>query len=739
LPFAQQALLLEVKSIIINVLSDSMKTMKKLLLLPAIFLLVTCTDQASREVTEWSYPETRKVDHIDNYHGTDVPDPYRWLEDDTSEETAQWVESQNKVTFGYLNNIDFRDKLKTRLEQLYDYERLSAPFHEGEYDYYYRNEGLQNHSVLYRIKADSTSEAEVYLDPNTFSEDATTALRGVYFSKDGSMTAHMITEGGSDWRKLIVMDAETIQVLEDTLINVKFSGASWFGNEGFYYSSYDNPEDGSQLSGKTQHHKLYYHKLGTAQSKDKLVFGGQKQPNRYIGGFITEDQNYLIISASQNTSGNQLYVKDLTDPNKDLIQLQDDYMARCQYRENVGSTFYLYTNIDAPNYRLINVELNNPTKDKWIDVIPESENVRRIGTGGGKIFASYLVDAKTEIKQFNLEGNFERDIVLPGIGSANGFSAKNEDIHLYYSFTSFTYPTTIFRYEINSGESTLYKRPEVDFKPDDYEIQQIFYPSKDGTKVPMFIVHKKGLELNGKNPTYLYAYGGFNVSLRPSFSTSRIAWLENGGVYAQPNLRGGGEYGENWHLAGTKMNKQNVFDDFIAAGEYLIKQGYTSSEFLAIAGGSNGGLLVGATMTQRPDLAKVALPAVGVMDMLRYHTFTAGAGWAADYGTVDDSQEMFEYLRTYSPYHALKQGVNYPATLVTTADHDDRVVPAHSFKFAARLQEYHSGYNPVLIRIQTRAGHGSVSMKQSIELTADRYAFVWENMGIIPEFAKENM
>lgn len=714
--------------------------MKKLsfLLVSSLLLLFSCQTINEQTKVNLDYPETTKTDHADAYHGVEVPDPYQWLEDDRSEETGQWVKAQNELTFGYLENIPFRTALQDRIEQLMDYEKISAPFKEGNYEYYYKNDGLQDHSVLYRTPIDqSNAEPEVFLDPNTFSEDGTIALRGVFFTKDGSLAAYMITEGGSDWRKIMIMDVESKKILEDPLIDVKFSGLSWKGKEGFFYSSYDNPKESSELSAKTQYHKLYYHRLGTSQDQDELVFGGEKQPNRYIFGNVTEDEKYLVVSAAQNTSGNQLYVKDLAKPSAKFIQLQDDYMARCSFTDNVGSIFYLLTNIEAPNYRLVSVDLSKPRQVNWKDVVPESENVLRAGTGGGKIFANYLVDAKTAIKQYSMDGQLEREVELPGIGSAFGFGGKKEDTDFYYTFTSFTYPSTIYKYDIASGKSTLYRQSEVEFKPENYETKQVFYTSKDGTKVPMFIVHKKGLELNGKNPTFLYAYGGFNISLTPSFSASRIVWLENGGVYAQPNLRGGGEYGEKWHQAGTKMNKQNVFDDFIAAGEYLIKEGYTSNDYLAISGGSNGGLLVGATMTQRPDLAKVALPAVGVMDMLKYHTFTSGAGWAADYGTAEDSPEMFEYLKNYSPYHALKPGINYPATLVTTADHDDRVVPAHSFKFAARLQEYHEGNNPVLIRIETKAGHGSVSTTQQIELAADRYAFVWHNMGITPEFAQE--
>ncbi len=696
--------------------------------------LVSCkTDDRPPQL---QYPITAKVDTVDQYHGVSVPDPYRWLEDDRSEETAEWVKAQNEVTFGFLDNISFRDALKDRIEQVRDYERVSSPFKEGKYEYFYKNDGLQDHSVVYRTTiGDEDSDPEVFLDPNTFSDDGTVALRGLSFTNDGSLAAYMITEGGSDWRKVIVIDAESGEMIEDTIRDVKFSGISWYGNEGFYYSSYDKPTGKSELSAKTQHHKLYYHRLGQPQSSDQLIFGDEEQPNRYIFGGVTEDQRYLYVSAAQTTSGNTLYIKDLQDPSAAFVMIDDNYETRTSLVDNVGSKILLLTNRDAPNYRLVSFDMRRPNA-AWQDVIPESENVLRAGTGGGKIFANYIVDAKTQIKQFDVDGNFEHEIALPDIGSAGGFSAKRDDKDLYYSFTSFIYPSTIFKYDIASGESTLYRKSGIDFDPNEYETKQVFYRSKDGTRVPMFITHKKGMKMNGKNPTYLYAYGGFNISLTPSFNASRVVWLENDGIYAQPNLRGGGEYGEEWHLAGTQMNKQNVFDDFIAAAEYLFAEGYTDSDHLAIAGGSNGGLLVGATMTQRPDLAKVALPAVGVMDMLRYHTFTAGAGWAADYGTADDSPEMFEYLRKYSPVHALKAGTAYPATLVTTADHDDRVVPAHSFKFAATLQETHNGPNPVLIRIQTKAGHGSVSTTQQIELAADIYAFVWENMGITPNLSK---
>lgn len=684
-----------------------------------------------------NYPVTKKVDSVDVYFGKNVEDPYRWLENDTSTATGEWVKAQNEVTFAYLDNIKYKKRIQERLEEIINYERLSAPFKEGDFYYFYKNDGLQNHSVLYRKKGlDGTPE--VYLDPNTFSKDATTGLAGISFSKDGSLSAHMISEGGSDWRKGIIMKTADKTIIEDSLINIKFSGIAWKGNDGFYYSSYDKPK-GSELTAKTQYHKLFYHKLGTSQKDDKLIFGGEQTPRRYIGAYLTEDERFLVVTASTSTTGNELYIQDLSKPDGKLQPIVDNFDGEHYVLANEGTRLFIHTNLNAPNNKIVVTDFAKPTPDTWKELIAETENVMNAGSAGGKIFTNYMVDVKTEVKQYDFTGKLERTIELPGIGSANGFNGKQDEKELFYSFTSFTYPTTIFRYDIASGKSTLYQQPKVDFNPEDFETKQVFYTSKDGTKVPMFIVHKKGIELNGKNPTWLYAYGGFSVSLTPSFSTSRIVWLENGGIYAQPNLRGGGEYGEKWHLAGTKMNKQNVFDDFIAAGEYLIKENYTSSQYLAIAGGSNGGLLVGATMTQRPDLAKVAFPAVGVLDMLRYHKFTAGAGWAYDYGTAEDSPEMFEYLKKYSPLHALKPGTSYPATMVTTADHDDRVVPAHSFKFAATLQEYHKGDNPVLIRIDTKSGHGSSNLKKSLETTADQYAFAWYNMGVVPPVAKDDM
>ena len=701
------------------------KYFKNIFMIYLVMISISCDSAVE-------YPVTNKITHSDFYHGVEISDPYRWLEDDMSDETVKWVKAQNKVTSKFLAKIGFRKKLERRIKKLNDYEKVGAPFKEGDYEYFYKNTGLQNHSVVYRTRIGSSQKPEVFIDPNTFSKDGTVALRGLSFTKDGSLLAYMITEGGSDWRKIIIMNTDTKEIIGDTLKNVKFSGLSWKNNDGFYYSSYDNPseENKSELSAKTQYHKLYYHKLNTSQSKDRLVYGGDREPNRYVSGGVTQDQRYLIIYAGQNTSGSQLYIKDLEVANSKPVKIQGDYFARASVLYNKKRTFYLYTNIDAPNGRIVSVNLSKPSA--WKDVVSETENVMFASAGGGDLFVRYLVDAKSQIMQYGLNGKLIREISLPAIGSAYGFNAKEDDKNLYYSFSSYTYPSTIFNYNIKTGESELYRQPEIDFTPSDYNTEQVFYKSKDGTIVPMFITFKKGVERNGANATILYGYGGFNISQTPGFNPTNIAWLENGGIYAVANIRGGGEYGKKWHKAGTQMNKQNVFDDFIAAAEYLISEKYTSNDYLAIRGGSNGGLLVGAVMIQRPELFKVAIPAVGVLDMLRYHEFTAGAGWSDDYGTADDSPAMFEYLLKYSPVHALKPDTEYPATLVTTADHDDRVVPAHSFKFAARLQEFHNGESPVLIRIQTRGGHGSVSMDQRMELYADVFSFIWYNMGVKP-------
>ncbi len=697
--------------------------------------------QSEKETIQLKYPTTKKADSLTDYFGTKLQDPYRWLEDDRSEETENWVNAQNKVTFDYLKQIPYRDALNKRLTQLWNYEKLGAPFTEGGYVYFFKNDGLQNQYVVYRKKGEN-EEAEIFLDPNKFSEDGTTSLSSLNFSKDGKKAAYSISEGGSDWRKILVLDTETKEIIEDTLIDVKFSGVSWKADEGFFYSSYEKPE-GSELSAKTDQHRLFYHKLGTKQSEDKLIFGGiATQKHRYVGGSVTEDNHYLFISARNSTSGGKLFLMDLTKENPELVTILDHENTDSYVIENDGSKLYIVTNMDAPNRKIVTVDASNPTPENWKDFIPETKNVLSPSTGGGYIFANYMVDAISKVKQYDYDGNLVRDVDLPGVGTVGGFSAKKEEKTLYYSFTNYVSPGTIYKYDIESGTSELHNKPDIDFNSEEYQSQQIFFTSKDGTKIPMIITHKKGLELNGKNPTILYGYGGFNISLTPSFSIANAVWMEEGGIYAVPNLRGGGEYGKDWHDAGIKMKKQNVFDDFIAAAEYLIKENYTSSDYLAIRGGSNGGLLVGATMTQRPGLMKVALPAVGVMDMLRYHTFTAGAGWAYDYGTAEDSKEMFEYLYAYSPVHNIKKGVKYPATLVTTGDHDDRVVPAHSFKFAAGLQEKQAGTNPVLIRIETKAGHGAGKpTSMIIDEYADIFSFTLYNMGfkVLPKKIDEDI
>ena len=708
--------------------------MKKLML-PIItaLVLVGCNNSnvSKNQSNTVTYPKTKKVDTVTNYFGTQVKDPYRWLEDDMSEETARWVEDQNKTTFGYLENIPFREELKQRLTTLWNYEKVGAPFKEGDYSYFYKNDGLQNQYVIYRYKTgQDPNKTEVFLDPNTFTEDGTISLGGLSFSENGSLAAYSISEGGSDWRKVLVMNAQTKKIIEDTIVDVKFSGISWLKNEGFYYSSYDKPK-GSELSAKTDQHKLYYHKLGTSQKEDELIFGGTpEQKHRYVGGRTTQDNKYLIVSASVSTSGNKLFIKDLGDPKSPFVTVQKDTDSDTSVIDNVGSKLYLVTNRNAPNKKVVTVDASSPGPENWKDLIEETKNVLRASTGGGYVFANYMENAVSVIKQYTYDGTLVREVALPGVGSAGGFGAKKQDTSLYYSFTNYLTPGSIYSYEISSGTSKLYKKPSIDFNSDEYQSRQVFYTSKDGTQVPMIITHKKGIVLDGTNPTILYGYGGFNISLTPSFSITNAVWMEQGGVYAVANLRGGGEYGKKWHDAGTKLQKQNVFDDFIAAAEYLIGKKYTSSDFLAIRGGSNGGLLVGATMTQRPDLIKVALPAVGVLDMLRYHTFTAGAGWAYDYGTAQQSKEMFEYLKAYSPVHNVTPGTKYPATMVTTGDHDDRVVPAHSFKFAAELQEKQGGTAPVLIRIETDAGHGAgTPVSKTIEQYADIYGFTLYNMG----------
>ena len=693
----------------------------------ALGLLISCSTKPQDSVVK--YPETQKIPVVDTYFEQEVVDNYRWLEDDRSTETEDWVKRQNEATYAQLNSISYKEELKSRLEKLWNYEKISQPFKEGDYTYFYKNDGLQNQSVLYRKKGDS-EEAEVFLDPNTFTEDGTVSLAGLSFTEDGSMLAYSISEGGSDWRKIIVLDAETKSQIGDTIVDAKFSGISWRKNEGFYYSSYDKP-DGSELSAKTDQHKLYFHQLGTPQSEDQLVFGGSAdQKHRYVGGSVSEDARFLFISASNTTSGNKLFLKDLSAANSAIVAIVDDEKSDSYVIENEGETLYIVTDREAPNKRLVKTSATTPSTENWVDVIPESQHVLTLNSGSGYFFAEYMIDALSKVYQYNYDGTLVREIALPGLGSVGGFGGKSSDQTLYYSFTNYNTPSSSYTYNPQTGASEVYWSPDIAFNADEYVSEQVFYTSKDGTRVPMMITYKKGLKKDGNNPTILYGYGGFNISLTPSFSVTNAIWMEMGGIYAVPNLRGGGEYGKTWHDAGTQLNKQNVFDDFIAAGEYLIAQNYTSSALLALRGGSNGGLLVGATMTQRPDLARVALPAVGVLDMLRYHTFTAGAGWSYDYGTAEDSPEMFEYLKGYSPVHNVKEGVSYPATLITTGDHDDRVVPAHSFKFAAELQDKQAGPSPVLIRIETDAGHGAgTPVSKTIEQYADIYAFTLNAMG----------
>ncbi|MFA0035931.1 prolyl oligopeptidase family serine peptidase [Vibrio sp. 10N.261.52.A1] len=675
---------------------------------------------------EYQYPITNKQIVSDDYFGQIIEDPYRWLEDDRSDQTAEWVANQNAVTFDYLAQIPYRAELRARLAKAQDYKKSSQPFVRGDYTYFYKNDGLQNHSILYRQR--EGQPVEVFLDPNTFSEDGTTSLGSVSFSKDYSLVAYSISEGGSDWRKIFVIETETKQQLETEITDAKFTGISWLGNRGFYYSSYDKP-DGSELSARTEQHKLYFHELGTEQASDKVIFGeSNDEQHRYVSGYTTEDDRYIIILGKESTSGNRLFYIDLNSQGQSLNTLIDHVDSDTYLIDNQDETFILYTNLDAPNGKVVSFDTRT---EKWRDIISEKPQPLDISTGGGYLFAHYMVDVVSKIEQLDYQGNLVREIHLPGLGTASGLGGKKEQTQLYYTFTNYVTPPTIFSFDIESGSSEVYQRSESPFESDKFESKQVFYTSKDGTQVPMLISYKKGLKLDGNNPTMLYAYGGFNVSLTPSFSGTVGSWLELGGVYAVPNLRGGGEYGKAWHKAGTQQQKQNVFDDFITAAEFLIAENYTSSDKLAIRGGSNGGLLVGTCMTQRPELFQVALPAVGVLDMLRYHTFTSGEGWAYDYGTSAQSKEMFEYLLGYSPVHNVVRGVDYPATLVTTADHDDRVVPAHSYKFIAELQDKHEGGAPVMIRIDVNAGHGAgMPLSKAIDLTADIYAFTLFNMGV---------
>jgi prolyl oligopeptidase len=677
----------------------------------------------SEQNSIFSYPQTRKSDQVDNYHGVTVADPYRWLEDLDSEETASWVEAQNAVTFGYLNQIPAKETIKQRLTQLWDYEKYGIPFKQGNRYFYFKNDGLQNQSILYVLDS-LDAEPEVLLDPNILSDDGTVALSGISISEDGNLMAYGLSTSGSDWQEWKVRDINTKEDLSDHLKWVKFSGASWIhDHQGFYYSRYDQPQEGKPLEEINYFQKLYYHRLGTDQSEDTLIYERPDHKEWGFNGFVTEDGKYLIISVWKGTeSKNLVFYQDLTQTNAEVIELISEFEASYSFIDYQGDIFWFTTDLDASRSRVIAIDINTkiPT-----EIIPEApETLEGVNILNNQFIADYLKDAHTQMKIFNLDGSFVREIELPGIGSVGGFGGKRYDAETFYSYTSFTAPNTIYRYNLITGESTIYRQAQVDFNPDDYETQQIFYPSKDGTLIPMFITAKKGVELNGNNPTILYGYGGFNISLTPSFSISRLVWLEMGGVYAIANLRGGGEYGENWHQAGTKLKKQNVFDDFICAAEWLIENRYTSAEKLAIMGGSNGGLLVGACMIQRPDLFAAVLPAVGVLDMLRFHKFTIGWAWCSDYGSPENPEE-FQALYAYSPLHNLKPGTAYPATLITTGDHDDRVVPAHSFKFASALQEHHIGENPVLIRIETKAGHGAGKPTDKvIEEIADQFAFL---------------
>ncbi len=699
--------------------------MKKFLSILLIFFLVY-----SNCLSQINYPATKKVEQTDNYFGTIVEDPYRWLEDDNSEETKVWVEAQNKITFDYLKKNPFRDKIKERLTKIWNYPKYSSPFKEGDKYYFYKNDGLQNQSVLY-VQDDLNSEPKIFLDPNKFSEDGTVALSQLSFSNDAKYVVYGTASGGSDWNELFVMETASQKKLSDHIKWVKFSGASWY-KDGFFYSRYYEPAKGEELTKKNEYHKVYYHKVGTEQSSDVLVYEDKDKPKRNFYTSVTEDERFLILYMSEGASGNNAFmVKDLSKEGSEFIPVVTDFVYRYSVIDNIGDKLLILTNHKSPRKKIILADPNNFSEKNWIEIIPEQKEVLQWGTIiGGKLIVSYLKDVSSSAYVYSLNGKFEYEITLPTLGTIGGFSGKKDEPTAFYIFTSFTFPTAIYHFDVISRKSTLFRTSEIDFDFTNYETTQVFYPSKDGTKIPMFIVHKKGLKLDGTNPTLLYAYGGFNASMLPSFSVSRLIFLENGGVYAMANLRGGGEYGEEWHEAGMLLNKQNVFDDFIAAAEFLISEKYTSSKKLAISGVSNGGLLIGAVMNQRPELFKVALPAVGVMDMLRYHKFTIGWAWAAEYGSSDDSVH-FKNLFSYSPLHNISGELNYPATLVTTADHDDRVVPAHSFKYISALQEKYKGENPVLIRIETRAGHGAGKpTTKQIEEQADIWSFVFYNLNV---------
>ncbi len=676
-------------------------------------------------VGKWVYPKAKKSGITHSYFNRIISDPYSWLEDDSTSDTKEWIEQENSITQDYFSRIPFRESIRQRLNKIWDYEKYSVPFRLAPYTYYYKNNGLQNHSVLYR--QDDNGETEVFIDPNMFSIDGSISLSGIDFSKDVSLAAFQISESGSDWRKVMVMNTHDKSMIGDILINIKFSFVAWKGNDGFFYSRYPAAND---LSAKKEFATLYYHKIGTPQSDDEMIFGNAEDPRRFVLAYLTEDERFLVIGTAMAATDNELYIKDLSEKDGEIKCIVNNFDSQTSVLTNVGSRLYIYTNLHAPNFKVVTVDFNNPTPNYWEDFLPETENVFTASTGGGVLFCNYAKNAISFVCQYNMDGELLHTLNFPSAGTASGFGTRIGEKETYYVFTSYICPPTIYKYDISSGISEVYKSSDVCFDQEKYESKQVFYTSGDGTQIPMIITHKKGIVLNGKNPALLHAYGGFGFSLTPNFSTSNIIFLEQGGVYAVPNVRGGGEYGKNWHDAGTKFNKHNVFDDFAAAAEYLFLHRYTSKEYLAISGASNGGLLVGATITKQPDFCKVALLDVAVLDMLRYNKFTLGEAWAHEYGQPEDSPEMFEYLLGYSPYHNLKPG-KYPATLITTADHDDRVVASHSFKFTAGLQESQQGTAPVLISVEINSGHGAgKSTEQIINSQTDKWAFLFANMEV---------
>jgi len=709
--------------------------MKAKIILLTVIGLMFMTQQCQCPKDKINYPVTAKVDSVDVYFGHEVTDPYRWLEDDNSAETAQWVAAENEVTNAYLDKIPFRPDLKKRLTDIWNYPKYGVPFNKGDYYFFFKNDGVQNQSVMY-IQDGIDGEPRVLLDPNKLSEDGTVALASLGISKDGKYLGYGISRGGSDWNEIYVMNIETGETLEDHINWVKFSGISWMGN-GFFYSAYDEPKEGDELSGQNRFHKVYYHEIGTPQNDDILIYEDKDNPLRNMHAYVTDDEKYLILGITESTSGNSLYAAKLKSLRKiEFNEIATGFDNEYGVIDNVGDELYIVTNYEAPNQKLICTNYDNADPANWKEIIPEKENVLQgVSFVGDLLFARYIKDASSKAYFYETDGTFVREFELPGIGTLAGFNGEKGKNIAFYGYTSFTFPSSVYKYDIAENKSEVMHTSDVDFTPEDYETSQVFYESKDGTKVPMFITHKKGIKMDGQNPTMLYGYGGFNISLTPNFSVARLPFLENGGIYVVANLRGGGEYGEKWHEAGTLMQKQNVFDDFIYAAKHLIKNKYTSSEKLAIIGGSNGGLLVGACMIQEPELFKVAIPIVGVLDMLRYHNFTIGWAWATDYGRSDDSEEMFNYLYGYSPLHNIKKGVNYPATMAITADHDDRVVPAHTFKFMATLQENDGGKNPILVRIETKAGHGAGKpTDKQISEAADMYGFIMYNLGMKPKF-----